>query len=251
LPLNPVSALRILGLTLGGLWLTINLQSAELPETSENERLKSAVIGAIEEHYFKDLDIAELRKKSLSEVFRTLDVDSSLVKTEPKSSDFVRGFEKVKTLKESKLVKNGIGYVRMEYFSRKSAIEFQQAYEGLKKQGANKLILDLRGNQGGVFETAIAFLEYFTPEGNTIAMLARKDKEIVYRSKRSKPLKFPMVVLVDSQTSSSAELVTAGLRDFSAVNVVGTETQGKRTVQRTIPVENLWLTLTVGTIQIL
>jgi carboxyl-terminal processing protease len=229
--------------------------------------LKEQVIQLIENHYYLPLNTAELEKKSLSEIFQVLDKDSSLISPSGKNLDFVRGFKKKTTLGNTSLLEEHIAYIPVTYFSGSTLTEFENAFKPLQQQGADKLILDLRGNPGGDFEAAIDFLEFFVPEGETISILTfRNNKKLlvaagfmpVSQLKTNAPIKSlpptrsggavnAMAILINAQTASCAELAAVTLRNFQKAKLIGTRTQGKKTVQRIYPVGSQWLALTVGT----
>lgn len=184
----------------------------------------------------------------MTEIFDLLDKDSSLVIRQKKELDYVRGFSKPKSIRESKLIGHHLAYINIEYFSKTTPKEFLIAYTNLKDQGAAHWILDLRGNPGGDLESCLSFLEYFVPEGNKLASIEFRNGTSVYRSKNRDPYHLSSLsILVDSGTASCAELVASALKNIQKASIIGNRTQGKRTVQRIIPLnDHQWFALTVG-----
>jgi len=222
----------------------------ERSKINEIPGLKKAIVQAIQKYYFKPVNINEFEKSSLSEILQVLDKDSSLIQSEPKKSDFVRGFKNKKSIKNYKIIAEKIGVFHISYFSKSTAKEFEKIHKKLTKDGASKLILDLRGNEGGDFDSCLKITERFVSYGETLAIIQEKEKKIIKKSENKVPIKIPMVILVDSNTASSAEFLASSLRKHNQATIIGLPTQGKRTVQKMIPVETLWLSLTVGTWEI-
>jgi carboxyl-terminal processing protease len=102
--------------------------------------------------------------------------------------------------------------------------------------GAQALILDLRENGGGLLEEAVNVASIFIPDGTIVTTRGRSQPTQVYTAKHDAiAAKLPMVVLVDHDTASSAEIVTGALRDHGRAEVVGTRTYGKGVFQEIEP----------------
>lgn len=215
----------------------------------EQDRLKDKLLNAIAENYYRKMNVEDLKEKSLTEIMNGLDEDSKLIKSQTKELDFLRGFKKKKTVSDSRIIDRNIGVIRIEYFAERTDEEFQRTFADLKRQGANRFIIDLRGNSGGDFKSAVALLENFAPEGKVIATLKGRNSVKVYRSANTKPQRIEGMILMDHDTASSAELVAEALRNFQKVKLIGAATRGKHTVQSVISVGDQWLVLTSGTWQ--
>ncbi|MBI2119875.1 MAG: hypothetical protein HYT97_09680 [Elusimicrobia bacterium] len=241
--------LKLFVTTLLALTLFVNqkyLLGDEKLAISENPALKKAVVEAIQKYYFKPVNIKEFEKSSLSEILQVLDKDSSLIQNNAKKSDFVRGFKNKKSIKDYKIIAEKIGTIQISYFSKSTVKEFEKSYGKLTKDGISKLILDLRGNEGGDFDSCLKITERFVSFGETTAIIQEREKKIIKKSENDSPIKIPMIILVDSHTASSAEFLASSLREQNQAKIVGLPTQGKRTIQKMIPVESMWLSLTVG-----
>ncbi|MCS7082556.1 MAG: S41 family peptidase [Bacteroidetes bacterium] len=132
-------------------------------------------------------------------------------------------------------VQPGIGYVRLERFSEGAPREFAQALDRLRREGPLEgLILDLRGNPGGLLEAAVAVVGHFLPRGSlVVTMRGRKGVvEREFRTSDSPTLpNMPLVVLVDRESASASEIVAGALQDLDRAVVMGERTFGKGLVQ--------------------
>ncbi|MGE3164350.1 MAG: S41 family peptidase [Planctomycetota bacterium] len=131
-----------------------------------------------------------------------------------------------------------IGYVRLKQFQDGSLEELRQASQNLLEGGAESLVLDLRYNGGGILEQAVDIARLFLQEGHVLTTRGRSDWDHprMYSVNQPGPFaKIPLAVLVDGGTASSAEIVSAALRDHNRTLLVGQETYGKWTVQTIYP----------------
>lgn len=134
------------------------------------------------------------------------------------------------------MIRPGVGYVSLTTFNEKSYPEVRAGVEQLIKDGAKNLILDLRGNGGGIVEGAVDILGLFLPKGTTVLTTRGKGvlNEKIYRtSVNPVDTKIPLAVLVDGGTASSAEIVTGALQDLDRAVIIGNRSFGKGLVQST------------------
>jgi carboxyl-terminal processing protease len=133
----------------------------------------------------------------------------------------------------------GIGYCKIVSFQRTTVAELDETLRELRAQGLKVLILDLRGNGGGVFEAAIQTTERFLPRGKIIVSTQSdvRDQNRLYRSHNADPLTIPVVLLVDADTASAAEIVAGALQDHDRAKLVGEATYGKFSIQRVLQLE--------------
>jgi carboxyl-terminal processing protease len=132
-----------------------------------------------------------------------------------------------------------IGYLRFTGFSEGSAEELRAATQTVLHEGAEGLILDLRGNGGGLIREAITAASIFIAHGTIMTAVERGQPRRVYEAQGNAIApRMPLVVLVDHGTASSAEIVTAALQDHGRAKVVGTRTHGKGVFQLTLPLNN-------------
>lgn len=141
----------------------------------------------------------------------------------------------VKAVPFYKLIEGDIGFVVLSKFNRKTTLETKAAIEDLKLQGAKKIILDLRGNPGGLLNEAISIVNLFVEQGEVItttkSVIEKYNK--TYKTTR-KPLDtiIPLVVLVNGRSASASEIVSGGLQDLDRAVIIGARSFGKGLVQR-------------------
>lgn len=132
----------------------------------------------------------------------------------------------------SQMLEDNIGLVTIENFDERCADESIEAIETLLKQGAEKLIFDVRHNPGGFADELVELLDYLLPEGDLFRTVRYDGKEQVDTSDAD-CLEIPMAVLVNASSYSAAEFFAAALREYEAAIVVGEETVGKGYFQTT------------------
>jgi carboxyl-terminal processing protease len=132
-----------------------------------------------------------------------------------------------------------IGYVRIFNFTESTPQEMREALARLQTTGIRALIVDLRGNPGGLFNQAVQVSELFLPEGTTIVGTSGTVREFnqPFRGGTSNPFALPMVVLVDGDTASAAEVLAGGLKEHGRARLMGQTTFGKGTIQVLIPLD--------------
>ena len=127
------------------------------------------------------------------------------------------------------------GYIVLSQFNRKATFETQAALLDLKTQGAEKIILDLRGNPGGLLGEAVNICNLFVPKGEIIVTTKSKIEKHnqTYKTTRDPiDLDVPLVILVDGKSASASEIVSGALQDLDRAVVVGSRSFGKGLVQR-------------------
>jgi carboxyl-terminal processing protease len=141
-----------------------------------------------------------------------------------------------------------LGYARLATFSEGSSLALRRAVRKLQGQGATGLVLDLRGNGGGLLEEAVANASIFLPRGETVVSTdSRSQGHAVYKTKGDNLPSLPIVVLIDRNTASAAEILTAALADDAGAKTAGTRSYGKGVFQQEIDLSNGGaLKLTVG-----
>lgn len=141
-----------------------------------------------------------------------------------------------------------LAVVALATFSEGAHGEVREAVEHELHAGARGLLFDLRGNGGGLVEEAQLIASIFIPKGVIVSTRGRAvSSQTLYALGDAIPTSIPMVVLVDSDTASSAEIVTAALQDHRRATVVGTHTFGKGVFQEEMPLSNGGaLDITVG-----
>lgn len=130
------------------------------------------------------------------------------------------------------------GYILLEKFTEGVGQDIRDAYHKLKGQGMKRLVLDLRGNGGGLMHEAVNIVSLFVPRGSVVVTSKGRDaaEERVYKT-TTDPVdqEIPIVVLVDSGSASASEIVSGALQDYDRATIVGTRTYGKGLVQSIRP----------------
>lgn len=133
------------------------------------------------------------------------------------------------------MVDDKTGYIVLSRFNRKASGQTKSAMQDLKGQGAERLILDLRGNPGGLLSEAVNVTNLFVPKGELIVTTKSKVKKFnqEYKTKNQpEDLEIPLVVLVNGSSASASEIVSGGLQDLDRAVVMGARSFGKGLVQR-------------------
>ncbi len=134
-------------------------------------------------------------------------------------------------------INENTGYIVLSQFNAKASRETHYALEELKNQGATQIILDLRGNPGGLLGEAVNICNLFVPKGEIITTTkSRIEKHNnVYKTMREPvDTEIPLVILIDSRSASASEIVAGALQDLDRAVIVGSRSFGKGLVQRSI-----------------
>jgi len=141
----------------------------------------------------------------------------------------------VKAVPFYKLIHNDIGYIVLSKFNSKTTSETKAALIDLKSQGAKKIILDLRGNPGGLLNEAISVVNLFVEKDQVITTTKSviEKYNATYKT-RFEPVdtEIPLVVLINGRSASASEIVSGGLQDLDRAVIVGARSFGKKLVQR-------------------
>ena len=133
------------------------------------------------------------------------------------------------------MLNDSIGYIYISTFSVEGCSkEVKRALVELKQQGATSLVIDLRGNRGGLLSEAVNVVNFFVPKGKEIVKTKGKFKQMdhAYRTMNEPiDLEIPLAVLVDGGTASAAEILSGSLQDLDRAVIIGNRTYGKGLVQ--------------------
>lgn len=145
---------------------------------------------------------------------------------------------KMPSVSHSTLLDKQTGYIVLSTYIEESAEEVKTAFEALKAKGAKRLILDLRGNGGGLMSEAIKIVNMFVPKGKVVLETKGKNpekKQVYSTTALPTDTLIPIAVLVDYGTASAAEITSGALQDYDRAVILGSRTYGKGLVQAPRP----------------
>ena len=163
----------------------------------------------------------------------------------------VRDAVPLPSIRNAYIIRPGTGYIGLTGgFQRSSDEELAKAMKRLQEQGMRQLILDLRGNPGGLLDQAIDVASEFLPRGQTVVSVKGRTEytePIVYKSTGSDPATLPLVILINRNSASASEIVAGAIQDHGRGLIVGETSFGKGLVQRIFQLPfNTGLTLTTA-----
>lgn len=149
---------------------------------------------------------------------------------EPMEIGVIRGTVEMQSV-DSRMLENQVGYILITEFTGVTADQFRTAYETLKEQGMQKLVIDLRDNPGGLVDGVCDTLRQILPEG----VIVYTEDKYGNRSERDcegeSPIDIPLAVLVNENSASASEIFAGAVQDYGIGILVGTVTYGKGIVQ--------------------
>ncbi len=229
----------------GGLGINIKIQDSAIIITNiypNSPAAEELVIGdkiiAIEDKKIADLDrkVASnlLKGAQGSHVKLTIDRNGETL-----TKNIIRADIPLDAVTHTQLI-GDIGYIRFVKFNKKAATQVKKAILDLKKQGAKKMIIDVRGNPGGLLNEVIKIVNFFIPKGKVVVTTkGRFDKyNRTYVTKNeSMDEEIPVVILVNKRSASASEILSGALQDYDRAVIIGDTTYGKGLVQRTYPLK--------------
>jgi carboxyl-terminal processing protease len=233
----------------GGLGIVIGIRDAVLTVIAPMDDtpafragiLHGDKIVAINGESTEDLSLQEAVRRMRGEPGTSLTIRIVRPRTqEVKDLDIVREVIKVASVKDARIIEDGIGYIRVTQFNEPVSEALHDALEDLVDQGMTALILDLRNNPGGLLSAAIEVSQEFLNEGDVVVSTrGRKGMYSLYASKgKSHYVDFPMVVLVNGGSASASEIVAGALQDKHRAILLGERTFGKGSVQSVLPLKD-------------
>jgi carboxyl-terminal processing protease len=194
---------------------------------------------------------AEVSKNVRGERGTTVNVKIERPGSDVLNFDIVRGGVPLPSIRNHFMLKDTVGYVALSGgFQETTAAELDESIADLKKQGMKSLVLDLRGNPGGLLPQSIEVVSRFIPRGQTVVSVKGRAG---YASSKDLPTvggtvnDFPLVVMINSGSASASEIVAGAIQDYARGIVVGTDSFGKGLVQRVFPLPlGAGLTLTTA-----
>lgn len=154
----------------------------------------------------------------------------------PLELEIVRGGVPLPSVRNYFMLPNGVGYIGLTGgFQETTAAELEAAVEALESKGMESLILDVRGNPGGLLPQAIEVVSRFIPDGKTVVSVkgrSRYSRSQDLNAKGGQVDDFPLIVMVNGASASASEIVAGAIQDYGRGLVVGSESFGKGLVQR-------------------
>ena len=153
--------------------------------------------------------------------------------TQPIEGTFTRAIIRIPAVPYTLTFKDKIGYIPLQTFNENAAENVQAAVQQLQARGARGVILDMRGDPGGILEQSLQVANMFLPQGQLIASVKGREGPMQVESAKSSAIAptIPLIVLTDERTASASEIVTGALQDHDRALVVGQTSFGKGLVQ--------------------
>lgn len=187
--------------------------------------------------------------KGLGEIANMISGDSGtsillkvLRDNSPRIINVTRGQLVLESVSEARILDTtrGTAYIRVDQFADQTAKQLEAALWKLHRRGMKSLIIDMRGNPGGLLNVCIEMADKFLPYGTIVSTRGRNAGDNSSDSARfSKTWKVPMVVLVDENSASASEIFAAAMQDNGRAVIVGRKSYGKGTVQTHIPLRSV------------
>jgi carboxyl-terminal processing protease len=196
---------------------------------------------------FVSIDGKSTEGKNASEVASmlkssTVKTATIVVKRDGKEKTFKVKKENITTFSVSSemMESNGknVGYINVSIFGEKTYNQFKDALEKLEADNMDSLIIDLRGNSGGYLTTVTYMLNLFVDNGKVIYQMQTQKGTTEYKSTSNNNRSYDIVILVDNDSASASEIMSAAMREQYGAKLVGTTTYGKGTVQSTSDLSN-------------
>jgi carboxyl-terminal processing protease len=167
----------------------------------------------------------------------------------PLSFTLTRREIQVNSVQHSLMLEDGVGYLDLTVFSAEAAADVARAADSLRAAGARSLVLDLRGNPGGLLDQGIGVADLFLDPGQPIVSTRGRtaDENRSFADRAAQRWgNMPLVVLTDSNSASASEIVAGALQDHDRAVVIGTATYGKGSAQRIFRIESGAVKLTTA-----
>jgi len=235
----------------GGLGIHVGMRDERITVINPIEGTPAFKAGVMPGDQILAIDGTSTERLDISEAVDLLrgDVDSGTTlklrsQGEEDSRDvtIVRRIIKLPTVRDARILTNGMAYARITQFSDPTVADLEEALKTLKAEGMQGLILDLRANPGGLLDAAVDLCKLFLGEGELIVYTKGRDPADATTHSAGRQaawLDLPLVVLVNDQSASASEIVAGALQDHVRARLVGEKTYGKGSVQRIIPVSDL------------
>ncbi len=152
--------------------------------------------------------------------------------------EVMRDLIEVDNVRGSEMLEEGLGYLRISQFGKRTSSELKASIDALIEAGMRGLVLDLRNNPGGLLDVAVNVVELFVPDGELVVFTKGRHEmmnEEWYAENSGQTYNFPLVILVNPGSASASEIVAGALKDSGRGKLVGEKTFGKGSVQSILP----------------
>ena len=142
----------------------------------------------------------------------------------------------------------GVAYVKLTSFQKTTAADLETALRRLDMNGMRSLVIDLRGNPGGLLSAAVDVADLFLDRGLVVATRGRcPDEDFNYSATRSGTWRMPLVLVIDGDSASSSEIFAGAMRDHGRATLVGVRSYGKGSIQGIFPLDTAGVGLRLTT----
>jgi carboxyl-terminal processing protease len=231
-----------------GVGLVVSMKEGVLTVVSPMEDTPAFRAGLLPGDFITEIDGEETRTLSLSDAVKKMrGAAGTAVKLKafrPSSRketehEIVREQIEIASVKDARMLEDRIGYIRITQFDEPTAEKLKAELDTLAGQNLQALILDLRGNPGGLLTAAAGVAELFLPRGELIVFTKGREGDPAVQSFKSSGnthyTDFPIVILVNNGSASASEIVAGALQDHHRAILIGEKTFGKGSVQSVLP----------------
>ncbi|WP_435006290.1 S41 family peptidase [Tundrisphaera lichenicola] len=163
-----------------------------------------------------------------------IDISVLLSDDSTRNLKLIRRHVDVESVEKARIVEpiSGVGYIQLTGFQKTSTEELDRAIGRLRREGMRYLVLDLRGNPGGLLNVAVDIADRFVDQGIIVSTRGRAPGQTqVYRAKPDKPYTMPVAILIDRDSASASEILAGALQELGRAVVIGDRSYGKGSVQ--------------------
>ena len=200
-----------------------------------------AGLGDVYSTYYSEDDFKELEQSTSGVyygvgIYLTQDIKTGIitvvkpVKGSPADGSGLKKGD-ILTKVETKMLQDKVGYLQITEFDEVTVSQFRSGLKSLKKQGAKKLIIDLRDNPGGLLTSVVDIAGQILPKGTIVYTEDKNGNKKYYKDTKNEQLDMPLCVLVNGNSASAAEILSGAIKDDKAGTLVGETTFGKGIVQ--------------------
>ncbi len=205
----------------------------------------------IDDNDVKGKTTSDIREYLLGQPGTTLKIEIKRPgTTKPLIKTVTREEVKIKDVPYYGMIKDSVGYIKLISFTETASAEVKEALISLKNQNAKAIVLDLRGNGGGLLREAVNIVNLFVPKGTEVVNTKGKikDWDKIYRALNNPvDIEIPLSVLVNGGSASASEIVSGSLQDNDRAVIIGSQSYGKGLVQQVKPLSyNAKLKVTVA-----